>query len=165
MDKHTPAPWKVTNLKECPTPGYAHLVGGEGINTHIALTVREDDARLIAAAPELLAATTRMLNWLEGRSDEIDIDDLALQARVAIEKANSDNAPEHLAESIEYARKFATVDDLLDALKDARIALTFYRNWMKTHNCDPDYNTEYPFGIEAEEAARATIEKAEGVQP
>ena len=71
-----------------------------------------------------------------------------------------DDDPEHITESIEYARKFAAVDDLLAALKNARIALTFYRNWMKTHNCDPDYSTEYPFGIEAEEAARAAIEKS-----
>ena len=45
------------------------------------------NARLIAAAPELLAATKRMINWLEGLSDEIDIIDMALQARAAIAKA------------------------------------------------------------------------------
>ena len=45
------------------------------------------NARLIAAAPELLAATKRMINWLEGVSDEIDIIDMALQARAAIQKA------------------------------------------------------------------------------
>lgn len=45
------------------------------------------NARLIAAAPELLAATKRMINWLEGLSDEIDIIDMALQARAAIVKA------------------------------------------------------------------------------
>ena len=45
------------------------------------------NARLIAAAPELLEATKRMINWLEGVSDEIDIIDMALQARAAIAKA------------------------------------------------------------------------------
>jgi len=37
-----------------------------------------------------------------------------------------------------------------DLLKDARIALTFYRQWMSRK----EPGTTYPFGIDAEDAAR-----------
>lgn len=60
-DKHTPGPWKVTRLSECPTPGYAYLVGGNGINAHVALTVTPADAEFIASA-EAEIARLRTLN-------------------------------------------------------------------------------------------------------
>ena len=90
MNKHTPAPWRLDHksLYSAPiifsdTRNIAKVLyhGGSEDQEVIA------NAHLIAAAPELLAATTRMLNWLEGRSDEIDIIDLALDARTAITKA------------------------------------------------------------------------------
>jgi len=57
------------------------------------------------------------------------------------------------------ARLIASVFDLLSALEDARIALTFYKNWMAKHT---EGRTDYPFGIQTEDKARAAIARARG---
>ena len=49
-------------------------------------------------------------------------------------------------------------DAMLATLKDARIALSFYRLWMA--KAVKDTPTDYPFGILAEEQARAAIAQA-----
>ena len=54
------------------------------------------------------------------------------------------------------AKLMATAPLLLKALAHARIALTFYREWMARK----EPGTTYPSGIEAEAAARAAIEEA-----
>ena len=52
--------------------------------------------------------------------------------------------------------------ELLGALKRARIALTFYREWMSAHCPEGNGSTQYPYGIDAENNARAIITEAEG---
>ena len=98
MAEHTPGPWKVSELfadgeiirvfrtYEVVTPEYdvcADLPWGGPIRN-------EADARLIAAAPELLAALEAALASLEGqrRVDQSNEDLAAVyQARAAITKA------------------------------------------------------------------------------
>lgn len=60
--KHTPGPWHIENA----AGGYEIWPKDEG-QTHssIARVYRKDDARLIAAAPELLTELKELLQWLE----------------------------------------------------------------------------------------------------
>lgn len=58
---HTPGPRVVTELDPAPMPGYAYAVGHDPLGPSdvpwpIALYVTPADARLSAAAPDLLAA-------------------------------------------------------------------------------------------------------------
>ena len=57
----------------------------------------------------------------------------------------------------------ASTTQLLEALTNARIALSFYRQWM-AKNGPPETHgtTEYPFGKDCEREARAAIAKAAG---
>lgn len=67
----------------------------------------------------------------------------------------AENVEPEFAEEI--VRAVNNHDALLDALKSARIALTFYRERMER----VETHTKYVFGIEAEKAARAAIASAE----
>ena len=89
MSKHTPAPWFIVRneIQDRSSGETPELIATISIHSK---QEQEANTRLISAAPELLAATTRMLNWLEGRSDEIDIIDMALEARAAINKAKGE---------------------------------------------------------------------------
>ena len=60
--------------------------------------------------------------------------------------------------TIERAKLIAAAPELPEALKNARIALTFYQQWMTRK----EPGTTYPFGIDAENAARAALAKAKG---
>lgn len=79
---HTPGPWNVSE----PTGAYIQSPAG-GI---AALTygAREADARLIAAAPDLLAALTALV-WQMDRMDDLpdEIEQMLAEARAAITKA------------------------------------------------------------------------------
>lgn len=84
MSKFTPGPWE---LSEGPD---THVVGVKNDDSFIIAQVfrpeREANARLIAAAPELLAAAQRALAELKSRDD----DSLAfarMGLSLAIEKA------------------------------------------------------------------------------
>ena len=80
MSKHTPGPWRVN-------PG-AKEVRGADWNVIVADVTDEQDARLIAAAPDLLAAC----------SDLVEMSDagvpcpprLVVMARAAVAKARGD---------------------------------------------------------------------------
>ena len=65
MSKHTPGPWIFTSEKECFSPedcdgddrGYYAIAGSPELQIHDPIPgVRYADAKLIAAAPDLLAA-------------------------------------------------------------------------------------------------------------
>ena len=96
--KHTSGPWKAHHLASYTEPGWVILfpdTSKPGIH-HRRLDSKgnfiEEDARLIAAAPELLEALQQMLYWSESR---LPCGDPSLQelvraqaaARAAIAKA------------------------------------------------------------------------------
>lgn len=58
MSKHTPGPWTIKPVTADKV--YPHGVVGDDL-CRLAKVVCEGDARLIAAAPELLAALERMV--------------------------------------------------------------------------------------------------------
>ena len=52
------------------------------------------------------------------------------------------------------AEKYASYQAIATAARDARIALTFYREWMLTHG---EGETKYPFGVDAERTLAAAL--------
>lgn len=98
VSKHTPGPWRAWENTFSDTFGHWTISGtkSEGIAEivgHLGQP-REEDARLIAAAPAMLAAlnlvTGALLGWMEiaDDDDERDSDRLAVEAaRLAIAAA------------------------------------------------------------------------------
>jgi hypothetical protein len=66
--KHTPGPWQVAHdwHDEDESLDYMRVVADSCV---IANTILEDDARLIAAAPELLESAKLVLAWYEAEED------------------------------------------------------------------------------------------------
>lgn len=94
--KHTPGPWKNTapivngKVDEC----YRYIEAGPGFLQHHSGTgfclsgfISPDDAKLIAAAPGLLAALQFMVRW----HDQLSPDDIAM-AKAAIDCATGGDA-------------------------------------------------------------------------
>lgn len=95
MSKHTPGPWRVGNLGSYDAhtdEPYRNVWAGEGAEaTVVARAVRaagsmtndvDEDARLIAAAPDLLAALKALVE--DQRDASLPV---LIQAREAIDKA------------------------------------------------------------------------------
>ncbi len=83
--KHTPGPWIVEDDKR---DDYMMTIRSSGAGRLGVAYCAKDDARLIAAAPELLAALRRalpLIEWHDGRSDRHD--EIIDAAYAAIEKA------------------------------------------------------------------------------
>ena len=83
---HTPGPWYwADNVPEAP-PTYCAIVDSAGFTIADPSPMSEADARLIAAAPELLAALRWALDQIE---DDLDFDHQAAleAAKAAISKA------------------------------------------------------------------------------
>jgi hypothetical protein len=104
-DGHTPGPWRAVNrgtgweihhFSDATLPGCwcgtadCHGKLPEGMRTDFD---READARLAAAAPELLEACTRALRLLVECDNAHDLDDAAYVLRAAITKASSPPHP------------------------------------------------------------------------
>lgn len=100
MSGHTPGPWRVGGKTPDRTDAYfpesvrditAYL--GGGVTMVIAREVEADDARLIAAAPELLEALARIakaeVDGLDGARDSIVLERAIKIARAAIAKAQA----------------------------------------------------------------------------
>lgn len=51
-------------------------------------------------------------------------------------------------------KELARYQAIATAARDARIALTFYREWMLTHG---EGETKYPFGVDAERTLAAAL--------
>ena len=90
MSKHTPGPWKA-HLDEAyvvtgPDRGrvaiMTHLKGAHGLGGRRSGDESAANARLIAAAPELLEALTDLLGW-----QTLAPDDVVAAARAAIARA------------------------------------------------------------------------------
>lgn len=82
MSKHTPGPW---NYK--PTSGFDYgstIYWIPGICTNVD---KEADARLIASAPELLAALQLMLEQFTGTPSTVKDSEARIKAHAAIAKA------------------------------------------------------------------------------
>lgn len=62
MTKHTPGPWECEEASECWHDDHVWAKGGRGKGEHITTVCSgTDNARLIAAAPELLEALERVI--------------------------------------------------------------------------------------------------------
>lgn len=96
MSAHTPGPWMVRRFR---TAGPVHVMSEcgryvmDGSSQHSSRIRNEADAKLIAAAPELLEALHR-LQWLHhddvfvyGDDDEQRVNEALANARAAIAKA------------------------------------------------------------------------------
>lgn len=88
--KHTPGPWNAVELED------GNIVTGNtrhcGNVCELDLGTESDaNARLIAAAPELLEALERALRWFDGDfpygHEDVERGETAAAARAAIEKA------------------------------------------------------------------------------
>ena len=102
--KHTPGPWHAATSEHYTLGGdqvEVVLLDGEGMVTDQICSVlldtdnesqtgwrrQEADARLIAAAPDLLEALKAVVAIADRKTDEFD------RARAAIQKASGQNAP------------------------------------------------------------------------
>lgn len=94
MSKHTPGPWtvRVCSDTRCVWPQVDGPNDEEIIVSHAMMSCRIEDAnaRLIAAAPELLAALQEMLSRFGGATDKET--PAEKQARAAIAKATGPTA-------------------------------------------------------------------------
>lgn len=89
--RYTPGPWEITTTDYQP-PGYPRgiikFAEGPGGNEVIAPNVNsEANARLIAAAPDLLEALLRLMAWSVGGNALTKHQDVYAQARAAVDKA------------------------------------------------------------------------------
>lgn len=87
--QHTPAPWELRQSAN----GYWFIdyeQGGEGY-TLIKLECGERDARLIAAAPDLLELARQIVLAVEQTEGDVPTD-ILVGARAAIAKATGENA-------------------------------------------------------------------------
>ena len=79
--QHTPGPWEIRDyelgLKAISAPNITH---------YLATEIDAADARLIAAAPELLAALKVVREYMDHAADQFSDEDI-FQIRAAIAKA------------------------------------------------------------------------------
>ncbi len=88
MTKHTPGPWAIRE-----TATNIAVIGANNetlFHEYKGNTVVKEDARLIAAAPDLLAALRDMVNTLTDGPDESDIARVFNVSRAAIAKATGE---------------------------------------------------------------------------
>jgi hypothetical protein len=105
--QHTPGPWKVyfddvykegePVIEGVSVVGVPDKDGDETEQIAYIINDSVDDARLIAAAPDLLAALKNLRDWIEeqkimelvGFDDEQGLDDVMTFTRIALEKAEA----------------------------------------------------------------------------
>ena len=86
--KHTPGPWQVMNR----TAGIAvEANSGTVVAAGVINCITYDDARLIAAAPDMLAALRRIITTMEADKTDgtVYYADMAAIARAALAKAGA----------------------------------------------------------------------------
>ena len=90
--KHTPGPWEAVDSMTVRTPLSAGGFMVADLPCHTPHEERIANAKLIAAAPELLVALEAIVNaWEEGRAFSDKMNEIG-KARAAIAKAKSDLA-------------------------------------------------------------------------
>ena len=77
-------------------------------------------------------------------------------------KINTDYGQKTLEGIADLIERETELPELLEVLKRARIALTFYREWMTDHCPEGNGSTQYPYGIDVENGARKIIDNIEG---
>lgn len=94
MQMHTPGPWAWFTGKNAVDPSQPHIkffhgASGQGFAHTVGLAEPEDtaNARLIVAAPELLAACRRAVRLLEQKQDEAIVAAALAECQAAIAKA------------------------------------------------------------------------------
>ena len=106
MSKHTPGPWFIERRTNDGGTTHHSITASEGIGwandryMSVSGCIDEHDARLIAAAPELLEACSAMIEWDDRENDfavdfykRMELCVLAFQkARAAIAKATGEQA-------------------------------------------------------------------------
>lgn len=96
MNKHTPGPWKVYRRADYTTPGWVVLwPDASKPGTHYRRLDSnggfiEQDARLIAAAPDLLEALQGLLRGIFDGPDKANAAMLIAKARDAVNKATGE---------------------------------------------------------------------------
>lgn len=87
MSSFTPGPWHARRMK-CQTEKHTYnseVIAADG--SEVTTILKEQDARLIAAAPDMLQALYECIAWFEDN----EIDCIALdEARAAIAKAKGE---------------------------------------------------------------------------
>ena len=89
--QHTPGPWYIDCQNESAAIGYRAIVDGDGYTVCSPSPMGQANARLIAAAPDLLAALRLCERALEERDAEAE-EHAAKAARAAIAKATGETA-------------------------------------------------------------------------
>ncbi len=94
MNAHTPAPWyALTDGVADAAIGYRAIIGGDGYTVCNPSPMGEANARLIAAAPDLLAALQMVAGiWSHDQTANIDPESPLAKVRAAIKKATGENA-------------------------------------------------------------------------
>ena len=85
--QHTPGPWYIDCQNESATIGYRAIVDNEGYTVCEPSPMGQANARLIVAAPDLLAALQSFCGVYEGQDD---VPRYVQKARAAIAKATGE---------------------------------------------------------------------------
>ncbi len=86
--KHTPGPWHYDGLVQIVEAARPHMRVAFLPSDHDEYASSKPNGRLIAAAPDLLAALAAVLKWYGGAADDdSEWSPCMLQARTAIAKA------------------------------------------------------------------------------
>ena len=88
--QHTPGPWRVTTAKVMAGNGRAICLI-ENRKLHEGFQESSANARIIAAAPDLLAALEVVREYMDHAADQFSYEDI-VQIRAAIAKATKETA-------------------------------------------------------------------------
>jgi hypothetical protein len=88
--KHTPGPWKTWPSIHSGRTYVVLNTYKDGDRGYIATAITEEDAQLIAAAPELLEALKAAMAFIESHVADPDITDEMCDKYAALQKLNPD---------------------------------------------------------------------------
>lgn len=90
MDKHTPGPWEVDSHRDVLSANGRVVAVTPAYKAATAIEKARNNARLIAAAPDLLRELEKVLGWLVVYDDLVSYHGID-EARAAIAKATGEN--------------------------------------------------------------------------